>query len=173
MKFKFLLGVWLLGMITQSAFAQQPVEPKKMYERLFCIVPLIGSGTFEDPRRPAYLPDYVVDPGSQAMTSQNLQSVLDQAALQQESPHLILSFHYVESDDGRFALMEIQATDREAFAPILKAAQTPGSSPDFGSNRNALPGGYDLRVFEAGKVNRLTVEQQFRQFKRDFLIDNF
>ena len=31
-------------------FAQHKVDPGNTYHRLLCIVPIVGSGTFEDPR---------------------------------------------------------------------------------------------------------------------------
>ena len=34
--------------------AQQGVDRRNLYERLLCVVPMVGSGTAEDPRRPAY-----------------------------------------------------------------------------------------------------------------------
>jgi len=39
-----------------SLSAQQRVDPRNMYERVIAIVPVIGKGTLEDPKRPMYAP---------------------------------------------------------------------------------------------------------------------
>jgi len=36
--------------------AQHRADPKNLYERLICVVPMIGAGTHEDPRRPLFAP---------------------------------------------------------------------------------------------------------------------
>lgn len=66
------------------------------YERLVCIVPMIGAGTAEDPRRPMYTP----------------------AGPREANP--FLAFSYLASDDGKFALVEFVAVDRAAFDGILQ-----------------------------------------------------
>ena len=50
--------MFILGFLVcaSTLLAQQKVDPRNRYERLICIVPMIGSGTYEDPRRPAYVP---------------------------------------------------------------------------------------------------------------------
>ena len=37
-------------------FAQRRVDPKYTYSRVIAIVPIVGSGTASDPRRPQYAP---------------------------------------------------------------------------------------------------------------------
>lgn len=81
------------------ATAQQPVDPKNMYERVLAIVPLAGSGTAEDPVRPLYAPSpRTTNPASRTG---------------------IIAYTYVLSDDGNFALVEFVARDRAAFKAIL------------------------------------------------------
>jgi hypothetical protein len=70
-----------------------------MYERVMAIVPVIGTGTAADPKRPLYAPA----PHTASPTSRTG----------------ILGFTYVLSDDGRFALVEFVARDRSAFATML------------------------------------------------------
>jgi len=84
--------VFLLGCLfcASTLLAQQAVDPRNRYERLVCIVPMIGSGTYEDPRRPAYAP------------TSNEQG--------QAEPGLgILGYSFQISDDGQFALVEFAA----------------------------------------------------------------
>ena len=85
--------------LVAPARAQQPVDPKNMYERVLAIVPLAGSGTVEDPVRPLYAPSpRTTNPTSRAG---------------------IIAYTYVPSDDGKFALVEFVARDRTAFKAIL------------------------------------------------------
>jgi hypothetical protein len=90
--------VCLYALIT-PARAQQPVDPKNMYERVLAIVPLTGSGTVEDPILPMYAPSpRTTNPTSRVG---------------------IIAYSYVPSDDGKFALVEFVARDRAAFKAIL------------------------------------------------------
>ena len=76
--------------------AQHSVDPRNTYHRVICVVPMIGSGTAADPRRPQYAPA----PGS---------------AL----PDGIIGFTQVPTDDGKFAIVEFVARTRKALLPIL------------------------------------------------------
>ncbi|MEZ5403815.1 MAG: hypothetical protein R2729_29315 [Bryobacteraceae bacterium] len=78
------------------AAAQPPVRPENIGERALVVTPLEGSGTFFDPKRPAFLPQ-----GRTAL------------------PEGILSIRTVESDDGRFALVEVVARDRATLDAVL------------------------------------------------------
>ncbi|HYL35377.1 MAG TPA: hypothetical protein VEV17_05655 [Bryobacteraceae bacterium] len=99
--------VCLLGSI-DAAWAQPRVDPRQMYERVMAVVPLVGAGTPEDPKRPLYAPL----PHGRDSTSRTG----------------ILGFTYVLSDDGKSALVEFVARDRSAFQQILADAAAPGSN---------------------------------------------
>lgn len=79
---------------SQSAWGQRAVDPRQRYERLVCIVPMVGAGTAEDPVRPMYMP---AGPGEGKF----------------------LAVNYVASDDGKWALVEFVAADRVVFTEIL------------------------------------------------------
>lgn len=81
-----------------SLFAQERVDPRNMYERVRAVVPLVGKGTPDDPKRPMYTPESSPDPTSRAG---------------------IIGFIWQTSDDGKFALIEFVAADRAAFNDIL------------------------------------------------------
>lgn len=66
------------------------------FERIIVIVPMTGRGTYEDPRRPLYVP---------AQLAPNKDG--------------ILSFEYELTDDGARAIVTLKAVDRKAFAQIL------------------------------------------------------
>jgi hypothetical protein len=83
--------------------AQHRVDPRNMYERVMMIVPMMGTGSFEDPVRPMYTP---------------LPSAFRAAAVSRTHTG-ILGFTFVLSDDGQHALVEFVAKDRSAFQQIL------------------------------------------------------
>src|ERR1700683_1824305 len=79
-----------------SAFAQHRVDPGAMYARLYAIVPMVGSGTWDDPRRPMFAPiPQQTTPGTRTG---------------------IIAFNHVESDDGNSALIEIVAANRSELS---------------------------------------------------------
>jgi len=80
--------------------AQPPVARQNQHERIWVVVLVIGRGTPEDPRRPAYVP------GPPARGSA-------------PEPDGIVGFTAHISDDGRFAPVEFVARDRVAFREIL------------------------------------------------------
>ena len=79
--------------------AQQRVDARNMYERVWTVVPIIGKGTLTDPKRPMYAPV--------------------PSAINPTSRTGIVGFTHVMSDDGNFALVEFVARDRAAFKDIL------------------------------------------------------
>ena len=83
-------------------FPQHRVDPRNTYERVIMIVPMIGSGTPADPRRPLYAP----------------------APSEKLSKNGIIAYSYVLSDDEKSALVEFVAMDRAAFDAILKDQRT-------------------------------------------------
>jgi hypothetical protein len=73
-----------------------------MYERVMAIVPIVGSGTAADPKRPMYAPM----PSQMSATARTG----------------IIAYNHVVSDDGKFALVEFVARDKSAFQQILADA---------------------------------------------------
>ena len=82
--------------------AQRRVDPGNTYSRVICVVPMVGSGTQADPKRPQYAPWPPSPPTSRAA---------------------IIAYTQQVSDDGRYALVEFVARDRAAFAAILNDKQ--------------------------------------------------
>lgn len=87
-----------LMMAVGSAIAQHRVDPGSMYARIYAIVPMTGSGTWDDPKRPMFAPL------PQQMTPGNRTG--------------IIAFNHVESDNGNFALIEIVAASRPQLALV-------------------------------------------------------
>ena len=108
MKRSSFLLVFLLAASVSPLFAQHKVQMHNMYERLYLVVPMIGSGTAEDPRRPMYVPAPTAPtPG----------------AATQPTSSGIIAFAFQESDDGQHAIVELVARDPGAFKPILEDHQ--------------------------------------------------
>ncbi len=127
--------------------AQDPVHPQQRYERLLLVVPLIGAGTQEDPRRPLFAP---LPPATDAERKASLKSG-------------IIGFAYQPSDDGQLAIVELVARDRAAFRHILAAA---AAGPLAGTPA-------PLAIFHKGYVSRAEVVTEFRKYKKDFDPDRF
>ena len=103
----FLL-TFLLAASSSQLFAQHKVQMRNMYERLYMVVPMIGSGTAADPRRPMYVPAPAV-PGT--------------AAAAHPASSGIIAFAFQESDDGQYAMVQLVARDSSAFKQILEGQE--------------------------------------------------
>ena len=112
---------------------QHKVDDRHRYERILCIVPITGTGTLEDPRRPQYAPA----PGGRDSTVRSG----------------ILGFHFVESDDKKFALVEFVATDRRAFRAIL--------------------GDANVKSFQKEKDKLSDIQAEFKRYRKDIDLDHF
>lgn len=77
--------------------AQNAVDRRNVGERIICIVPMVGEGTYEDPKRPLYAPK-----------SEELS----------KDGSGIISFSFEVSDDGKTALLELVARTPEPFKII-------------------------------------------------------
>lgn len=89
-------------LLSMPLFAQHAVDRGNLYERLLCVVPMVGSGTYADPGRPMYAP-LPSDMGKDRRG--------------------IIAYQFQVSDDGKFALVEFVAAERSAFATVLSAQQ--------------------------------------------------
>ena len=123
------------------AMAQPRVSPDHLYERVFAVVRMVGSGTWEDPRRPEYAPN----PGTK-FRQPGVQSEAGEGG----DSRGIIGFSYQVSDDGNYALVEFIATEVRFLQPLL-------------DDRRA-----DIKVFRLGRATKQEVETEFRRHKSDF-----
>jgi|ERR1700678_1381428 hypothetical protein len=93
MRWRLFLGVLALALVV---CAQRRVDPRNTYHRAICVVPLTGTGTAADPKRPQYAPW----PASQ-------------------DPQGIIAFYFEPTDDGKSAVVEFIAQNRAALLPLL------------------------------------------------------
>jgi hypothetical protein len=94
-RFRLLL---LLLLVSIPAWPQRKVEPANSYHRVICVVPLVGSGTWDDPKRPMFAP---------------LPSQMGRGKSG------ILAYYHEMSDDGQSAIVVFVAVDRASLQSIL------------------------------------------------------
>ncbi|MCC6540261.1 MAG: hypothetical protein IT162_22125 [Bryobacterales bacterium] len=83
---------------------QRRVDERNQGERIYAVVPLVGAGTPQDPKRPLFVPS----PEER------------QRAAASKTPALT-SYSVVLSDDRKFALVEFVAEDPKALEELLKS----------------------------------------------------
>lgn len=124
-----------------SAFAQHRVDAANMYARVYAIVPMIGSGTWNDPKRPMFAPiPHEMTPGNRTG---------------------IIGFNQVQSDDGKFALIEIVAANRQQLTSITAPIQ---------AQLSTVAG---LQLFDRSTTPLATVQTAFGALKKNFDITKF
>lgn len=86
--------------------AQHAVDARHLHDRIWAIVPLVGKGTWDDPKRPLFAPNINrPTPGPLA--------------------NIAVSWTYQTSDDGLFALVEFVAQDLKLLNGVIND-KTPG-----------------------------------------------
>jgi hypothetical protein len=152
MRHVFLYCLALTSLVQVSVvrtFAQGPgiVPVMSSYQRVYAVVPLIGSGAYGDPIRPMFVPA--------GGFQQNQPSVIERSpsAAGKAVRTGIISYSYVPSDDGKTALVEFVSADREGLREILES-KAPG-----------------VIAFERGRVAKAEIEASFKSKKRDFDFD--
>jgi hypothetical protein len=160
----------VLSVFAGTLFAQRSVPPEYSHHHVWAVVPLIGTGTDADPRRPMLVPP----PDQQPAT---------------ERPDL-LSYQMQLSDDGKFALVEFVFHSPLAFhdflaqtatspslgvaVPALQAISTDGSSlKALPANTAALKSAFEaaipgLKLFERGIASPADILTAFRQRKANY-----
>ena len=159
-----------LSVFTGMLFAQRSVPPEYAYHHVWAVVPLVGTGTEADPRRPMLVP------------APNQQPAV-------EGPDL-LSYKMQLSDDGKWALVEFVFHSPLSFHNVLvKASASPNlavAAPALqaissdGSNLKALPANTaalksafeaaipGLKLFERGKTTPADILTEFRKHKANY-----
>ena len=163
-----------------ALFAQRNVGPGNGYHRVLAVVPLVGAGTDDDPKRPLLVPT----PAEAAADH-----------VDGERPDL-LGYTMQVSDDGQFALVEFVLPDPLAFNNLLVKAIN-RRLPALVSRISALPvlakdGSYaryttanvatlkavleaavpGLKLFERGKSTEAEVLTEFQKRKANVTLDS-
>lgn len=90
--------------VTIPAAGQRRVDERNQGERLYAVVPLIGAGTPQDPKRPLFVP-----------------SPEERQRAEAGKTPIITNYSVVLSDDRKFALVELVADDAKALEAVLKS----------------------------------------------------
>ena len=101
--------ITLLLLLMNALFAQNRVSPEMMYHRVWAVVPVIGSGKPDDPKRPMF----VLSPAESAAKAKNG----DRTG--------ITAFSMQLSDDGKSALVEFVG-ETPAELKFIVNSQAPG-----------------------------------------------
>ena len=144
---KLCLFVLLLLTLLLPLLSQQPVSMRNTHERVVAIVPMIGKGTEDDPRRPMFAP---LAEEMAAPASARTADAADKPTVGAKPAGRIIAYACKPSDDGRFALVEFVATDRAALEEILKETNP------------------DVKVFRLGEQSRGAALTELRKFRKDF-----
>ena len=130
------------GTIAQG---QQKVDPHFTYYRVYCVVPLVGTGVAGDPIRPTFVPvPSLPEPGT---AEAGISTATRNSG--------IIAFYHEVSDDGKWALAEIVARNRSALQPILTDT-TPG-----------------VWAAEKGTISRAQLQAVFGKFKKNIDLNRF
>lgn len=94
-------------------------KPGTSPQRVIAIVPMIGSGTVDDPRRPLFFP-----------TPTDVAKAPDP-----NNPPAVLSYRYELADDGNTAIVEFSGRDRVAIRRAIKSSDPGVRLLDLNSNK--------------------------------------
>lgn len=130
--------------------AQDRVPTDMLYHRVWAIVPIIGKGTADDPKRPMFAPTLAERQAKEAELAKQLRGTDQKPDLSGE----ILSYSMQLSDDKKSALAEFVAVSPKALAAITES-KAPG-----------------VKVFERNKTSKTEIETEFQKLKKDFKIGN-
>lgn len=117
------------------------------YARAYAIVPLVGRGTFDDPVRPMFAPT-----AATAQSAANREISVPGKLPERTG---IIGYASVTTDDGKAAIVELVAVNRQGLRDILESK---------------VPG---IQVFELGRASTTEIEAAFRRVKRDFDLTAF
>lgn len=136
---RVIAGVCLL---MKLSFASFHPDPAGRYERIICVVPLVGSGTVQDPKRPLFTLAADLSPNNAGIGSSSKNTLAEAG---------IAAFQSVPTDDGKAAIVMFVAHRYTAFKPIL-------ASPKL------------IQKFERKDIPEIELVNQLRKYKHDFTI---
>lgn len=140
----------LLLFVSFTVSAQESVPTEFMYHRVWAVVPLIGKGTKDDPRRPMFVPspaERQQDVARREKVGADGEKVLERPA--------IIGYSMQLSADGNTALVEFIGADPAALKHIVNSGE---------------PG---VKAFERGKTTKEEIEAEFKKHKPTFKLDSF
>lgn len=120
--------------------------PADSHQHIFAIVPITGSGTIADPKRPMFAPAQVRPVVTNAIG----------AAAATSAPRTgIVAYHMQVTDDGKSAIVEFIAPSLSDLKDILTTSDS------------------RVQVFRKGVQSKDAMEAAFKTRKKDFSFDKF
>lgn len=106
------LCLLLAGCVPEASIsAASTANSSAIYHRIICVVPLIGSGTARDPKRPLFAPS---GPPAEGVPKPPVHG-----KWKKEPDTRIIAFQSVPTDDGKAAIVMFVARNHAAFEAIL------------------------------------------------------
>jgi hypothetical protein len=138
---KYLLVCLLIIANLPGAAVSATFSPNReaMYHRIICVVPIVGSGTAKDPKRPLFTP---LGPGGSALPPINAKAKV-------QPDRRIIASQSVPADDGNSVIVMFVARNYEAFQPIL-------SDPRV------------IAKFERKEIREQDLVKALRKYKKNF-----
>jgi hypothetical protein len=99
------VGLSLCLCLETIGFCQSQADLSHLYQRVICVVPLTGKGTWADPKRPLLAP---------------------LASQEGRGKSGILAYYQEPTDDGTAVIAVIVAADRASLQPIFSVANASG-----------------------------------------------
>lgn len=130
-------------LLAQMAHSTAPRDP---HLRIYAIVPLVGTGTAVDPKRPMFVPATGLAVATPAVPSLASPIVVRTG---------IIGYNAQITDDGLSAIVEFIAPNASAFQQILASTDT------------------RVQVFRKGIDSLATMETAFKARKKDFSFSTF
>ena len=133
-------GMVCLSLSSLAAQRELPtaLDIGQSYERVVVVCPLIGKGTYADPRRPAIVP-----------------ARLKREAKEREGAvgtDVVMAYAWVPTDDGKSAIVEIVVRDTAAMREFTREAGKVAA----------------VTLFERGKQTPAALDNELRKVKKDF-----
>jgi len=136
--------VLLLNVLPSNSLAQmRNTSASDQYQHVFAVVPLIGKGTGDDPKRLMFVP------------AEGIQPAVRQAGAPLPPRSGIISYHMQISDDGAYALVEFVGISKADFKDILATTDS------------------RVQLFQKGVQGKDQIEAAFKVYKKDFSLDAF
>lgn len=123
-------------------FAASSRDRAGLYERIVCVVPMVGAGTVQDPKRPLFT----------RPSDLGIADVTNQGSPEKRKHSDIAAFQSVSTDDGQAAIVVFVAHRYSAFKPILSSSRV-------------------IRSFERKNISERELTAQLRKYKHDFSIE--
>lgn len=144
-------AVALLLLEACALSAQDRVAPEMMYHKVWAVVPMIGKGTADDPKRPMF----TVSPGDlKAQAEADKAEFLKTGKKKDPEPPAVLSYTMQVSDDGKSALVEFTGLNPQTLA-FITGSKAPG-----------------VKAFERGKATKVEIEAEFKKAKANFKLED-